>query len=44
MPVAGSITLDLMMEPATGTGDSYRIMHSLPTNAYGIKPGDYYLE
>lgn len=37
-------TVDLVMEPTFGTGELYRIVHSLPTDAYGIKPGDYYLE
>ncbi len=37
------ITLDLMMEPTTPTGEPYRILHALPANAYGINPDDFYL-
>src|SRR5574343_16065 len=37
------ITLDLMMEPATPTGEPYRILHALPANAHGIDPGEFYL-
>ena len=37
------ITLDLMMDPPTPTGETYRIMHALPANAYGIDPGEFYL-
>ncbi|NTV68716.1 MAG: HD-GYP domain-containing protein [Azonexaceae bacterium] len=38
------ITLDLMMDPATPTGQPYRILHALPANAYGIDPGEFYLD
>lgn len=38
------ITLDLMMEPLTPTGEPYRILHALPANAYGIDPGEFYLD
>ncbi len=37
-------TLDLLMEPTFGTGEAYRIVHSLPNNAYGINPADFYLD
>jgi hypothetical protein len=37
------ITLDLMMEPTTPTGETYRILRALPANAYGIDPGEFYL-
>jgi len=37
------ITLDLMMDPPTPTGEAYRILHALPANAYGIDPGEFYL-
>lgn len=36
-------TLDLIMDPASGAGEPYRIMRSLPTNAFGITPADFYL-
>jgi len=36
-------TVDLMMEPTFGTGQPYAIVHSLPTDAYGINPAEYYL-
>lgn len=36
-------TLDLIMDPLTATGEPYRIVRSLPMNAYGINPADYYL-
>ncbi|MDP3038060.1 MAG: HD domain-containing phosphohydrolase [Rhodocyclaceae bacterium] len=36
-------TLDLIMEPATGTGAPYHIVRSLPMDAYGINPADFYL-
>lgn len=36
-------TLDLIMDPATPTGELYRIVRSLPMNAYGINPADFYL-
>jgi len=36
-------TLDLLMDPATPTGTPYRIVRSLPLNAYGINPADFYL-
>lgn len=37
------ITIDLMMEPTTPTGEAYRILRALPANAYGIDPGEFYL-
>lgn len=37
-------TLDLLMEPTIGTGETYRIVHALPNNAYGIDPAEFYLE
>lgn len=36
-------TLDLIMEPATGTGAPYHIVRSLPMDACGINPADFYL-
>ncbi len=36
-------TLDLIMDPADATGTPYRIVRSLPMNAYGINPADFYL-
>lgn len=36
-------TLDLIMDPASATGELYRILRSLPMNAYGINPADFYL-
>lgn len=36
-------TLDLIMDPASGSGEPYRITHSLPAYAYGIDPADFYL-
>jgi HD-GYP domain-containing protein (c-di-GMP phosphodiesterase class II) len=36
-------TLDLIMEPACSTGAPYQIVRSLPMNAYGINPADFYL-
>lgn len=36
-------TLDLIMDPLTATGEPYRIARSLPMNAYGINPADFYL-
>lgn len=36
-------TLDLLMQPNTPTGEPYRILRSLPGDAYGINPRDYYL-
>lgn len=37
------ITIDLMMEPSTPTGEPYRIVRALPNDAYGINPGEFYL-
>jgi HD-GYP domain-containing protein (c-di-GMP phosphodiesterase class II) len=36
-------TLDLIMDPASAGGEPYRIVRSLPANAYGINPADFYL-
>lgn len=36
-------TLDLVMDPACSTGEPYRIVRSLPMDAYGINPADFYL-
>jgi HD-GYP domain-containing protein (c-di-GMP phosphodiesterase class II) len=36
-------TLDLIMDPACSTGEPYRILRSLPMDAYGINPADFYL-
>lgn len=37
------VTLDLLMNPQTPTGEDYRILRALPLNAYGIDPGEFYL-
>lgn len=37
-------TLDLITDPPTGTGEPYRIVRALPSNAYGINPAELYLE
>ncbi|MDP1653745.1 MAG: HD-GYP domain-containing protein [Rhodocyclaceae bacterium] len=36
-------TLDLIMDPACSTGETCRIVRSLPIDAYGINPADFYL-
>ena len=36
-------TRDLMMNPATDVGETYRILRSLPPDAYGIDPRELYL-
>jgi HD-GYP domain-containing protein (c-di-GMP phosphodiesterase class II) len=36
-------SLDLLMEPTIGTGAPYCIVRSLPADAYGIDPAEYYL-
>lgn len=36
-------TLDLLMQPEFGEGETYRIVQALPPNAYGIDPNDFYL-
>lgn len=36
-------TLDLVMEPTIGTGEPYSIVRSLPADAFGIDPAEYYL-
>lgn len=36
-------TLDLMMNPTTALGETYRIVRSLPPDAYGIDPHEFYL-
>lgn len=36
-------TLDLMMNPATALGETYRILRSLPPDAFGIDPRELYL-
>jgi HD-GYP domain-containing protein (c-di-GMP phosphodiesterase class II) len=36
-------TLDLLMDPPCSTGEPYRILRSLPMDAYGINPADFYL-
>ncbi len=36
-------TVDLIMDPAFGTGQAYRIVKSLPNDAYGLNPAEYYL-
>lgn len=37
-------SLDLMLDPAMPSGEPYRILHALPSNAYGIDPGEYYID
>ena len=37
-------SLDLILDPATPTGEVYRIKHALPTNAYGINPSEFFLD
>ena len=36
-------TLDLLMQPETATREPYRILRSLPPDAYGIDPRELYL-
>lgn len=36
-------SLDLMMDPQTPMGDTYRIKCALPSNAYGIDPTEFFL-
>lgn len=36
-------SLDLMMHPETALGETYRILRSLPPDAYGIDPRELYL-
>jgi HD-GYP domain-containing protein (c-di-GMP phosphodiesterase class II) len=36
-------TFDLMYSPSSPTGEPYRIVRSLPMNAYGVNAADYYL-
>jgi HD-GYP domain-containing protein (c-di-GMP phosphodiesterase class II) len=38
------INLDLMYDPKTPTGEMYRIIRALPSNAYGIDPAEFFLE
>ena len=42
-PERHPITIDLMLEPPTPTGELYRITKALPANAYGIDPVEFYL-
>ncbi len=37
------LTLDLMLDPLTPTGEPYRIVGALPADAYGINPAEFYL-
>jgi len=37
-------SLELLLEPKTPTGEPYRIRNSLPPDAYGIDPRDFYLD
>ena len=37
-------SLDLILDPATPTGEVYRIKSALPSNAYGINPDEFFLE
>lgn len=37
------LTLDLMLDPPTPTGEPYRIVRALPADAYGINPAEFYL-
>ena len=36
-------SLNLMLEPNTSTGEPYRIVRALPSNAYGIEPSEFFL-
>ena len=36
--------LDLMLDPPTPTGEPYRIVKSLPQNAYGLDPTEFFLD
>jgi HD-GYP domain-containing protein (c-di-GMP phosphodiesterase class II) len=36
--------LDLILDPTTPTGEPYRIRQALPSNAYGIDPGEFFLD
>jgi HD-GYP domain-containing protein (c-di-GMP phosphodiesterase class II) len=36
-------TLDLLLQPATPSGEPYKIVRALPGDAYGIDPRDFYL-
>lgn len=36
-------TIDLIYDPATPTGEVYRIIRALPSDAYGIDPKDFFL-
>jgi HD-GYP domain-containing protein (c-di-GMP phosphodiesterase class II) len=36
--------LDLMLDPATPTGQAYRISHALPADAYGIDWSEFFLD
>jgi HD-GYP domain-containing protein (c-di-GMP phosphodiesterase class II) len=36
-------TLDLIYDPANPTGEPYRIVKALPSDAYGIDPKDFFL-
>lgn len=37
-------SLDLIYDPATPTGEAYRIKCALPSNAYGIDPAEFFLD
>ena len=36
--------LDLMLYPPSPTGEPYRIMEALPSNAYGLNPAEFFLD
>ena len=36
--------LDLMLDPPCPTGEPYRILHALASNAYGINPSEFFLD
>jgi HD-GYP domain-containing protein (c-di-GMP phosphodiesterase class II) len=37
-------SLDLILDPATPTGDIYRITQALPSDAFGIDPAEFFLD
>jgi HD-GYP domain-containing protein (c-di-GMP phosphodiesterase class II) len=37
-------SLDLILDPATPTGEVYRIKQALPSDAYGIDPAEFFLD
>lgn len=37
-------TLDLIYDPIAPTGEHYRVVRALPSDAYGINPSDFFLD